>query len=304
MLDTYTLQMSKDGASTDLVCNGLGGPEERVVYLALRAHFSGHFCELRKKKTITRRIDNCKGSMWVESLLQKYGMVAVCKIAQRLLTRNVFDSKSRADTYFAAYSKRICTQDFETPTVAQAEFDTGNIVSEEAENAQWNIKSKSQPVMMGIKKCTAKTQQTIEGDYNAPHIKYISQAIQHETLRTTQAIAEAACFKYACIYMKDILSQKQWLCKEAVELNKWAGVFGEERNRFNQETLEKLPRKFDEILKSLADLRHTAVHRTHIPLAHILKFMMDAESISKLCEDDASFQQLSFLRRKLETSHM
>jgi hypothetical protein len=264
MLDTSTSQMSKNGGSTDLVRNELGASEERAVYLALRAQFSGQYCQLRQLQKVRAHIQSFKDVMWVKLLLQKYGIDAVSKTAKRLLTQNVFDSKSKADIYFATRGEKGCSEVSGDPTRAKVKLHAGN----------------------------------------APHVKYISQAKQHKILRKTQEIAEGACFNYALIYMRDILSQKRWLCKEAVELSKWTCVLRGKQYLFNPATVEQLPREFDKILDSLTDLRHTAVHRLHIPLVRVLSFIVDAESISKLCEDDASFQKLNLLRQELERSHM
>jgi hypothetical protein len=291
-----------------LVRNEPGDSQDKVVYMALRAHFSDRFSQLRKAKTIRARIQNCRDCMWVRLLLQKYDINTVCRIAARLLAQNVFDSKTKADAYFVARGKNIFLEGPEIPTRAQVEFHTDDTVNLEAKIAQENIEIKSQPVMLSsfsrVSERTTETLQATEERWSKPHIKYISQAEQHKTLRETQDIVEATFFKYASKYMREILSQKQWFCEEAVELHEWTRVLRERQDRFDPGILETLPRGFDEILDSLTQLRHAAVHRLHVPLVRVLGFIMDAESISKLCEDDASSGKLNLLRRKLETSRM
>jgi len=264
MPDMSTSQMTKTGGSTDLVRNELGHSEERAIYLALRAQFSGQYCQLRQLHKVRAHIQRCEDAMWVKLLLQKYGIDAVSKTAKRLLAQNVFDSKSKADMYFSARSDKSCSEGSRGPARAKVKLHTGN----------------------------------------APHVEFVSQAKQHQILQKTQEIAEEVCFNYALTYMRDILSQNGWHCKEAVELNKWTCVLRKKQHRFNPATVKQLPKDFDEILDSLTDLRHTAVHRLHEPLVHVLNFIMDAESLCKLCKDNASFEKLNSIRRELEKSHM
>lgn len=306
--DTSTSQMSRYRGSTDLVRNEPGESQEKIIYMALRTHFSDHFSRLRKAKKIRTRINDCRNFMWVKLLLQKYGIDAVCATAKRLLAHDVFDSKMKADGYFVARGQKISLKDPEISARAQVEVLNGEYLNAETKIVQGDVESKSQTVMLSslpkINGCTMETSQATEEKHGSPHIRYISQAEQHKALRKTQKIAEGVFFKYARIYMKEILSQKQWLCKEAVELHEWTRVLRGRQDRFDPGLLKTLPRDFEEILDSLTHLRHAAVHRHDIPLVRILSFIMDTESISKLCEDNVSFEKLTLLRRDLETSHM
>lgn len=306
--DTSTSQMSKYRGSTDLVRNEPGNSQDKIIYMALRTHFSESFSRLRKANKIRTRINDCRNFMWVKLLLQQYGIDVVCATAKRLLAHNVFDSTTKADDYFVARDKKISLEGPEVSTRAQVGVRDGESVHAETKIVREDVEDKNRTVMLSslpsIDGCTMGTSRAPGRKYSTPHIRYVSQAEQHKALRKTQEIAEGAFFKYACIYMKDILLQKQWLCKEAVELHVWTRVLRGRQDRFDPGLLKTLPRDFEEILDSLTHLRHAAVHRHDVPLVRILSFIMDAESISKLCEDNISFEKLTLLRRDLETSHM
>lgn len=293
--------MSENENSTSLVSSDSEHSVERLVYITLKSQFSGQFCRLRKAKKVRAHIHGCRDNVWVKLLLQKYGIENVCETAKRLLRQNVFESKSKAEMYFAANGKRIQWEGSETLARAQVQFP----VKSRTTNDGCHIKSKNEPLVLSsltrVEERTANTQQNTERERDLRHIEYISLAEQHRILRKTQKIVEGALFRYASIYMKDILSQNEWFCKEAVELNKWTRILRGQQNRFNQKSLETLPKTFNKILDSLNGLRHAAVHRLNKPLVLILSFTTDAESIIKLCEDNRRLKKLNLLLRKLKT---
>lgn len=112
-----------------------------------------------------------------------------------------------------------------------------------------------------------------------------------------QEILESCCYTFAQKSLHDIVEKKEWDCAESVELNVWSSVFLSNKKMFSAESLEKLGKPFAKILDSLAQLRHTAVHRIRVTVSRVEQFLLDAESFSRLLEDNNTTDDLVKLRR-------
>lgn len=121
---------------------------------------------------------------------------------------------------------------------------------------------------------------------------------QHQILSQIQSILELACFRYAQRRLPQILEQKKWSCPESVELNQWAGEFQKTSRRIPIKGIPEIP---PALLKSMATIRHTAVHRERCDVATVARFINDAEAIAGLLEESASEAQLRRIRQEIKT---
>jgi len=97
-----------------------------------------------------------------------------------------------------------------------------------------------------------------------------------------------------------MLAKERWDCPEDVELNNWARIFRENEDKFDAVKLAELGKPFSELLSSIAQIRHTAVHRLHSSANIILRFLRDAESLAYLLSDPFPAQRICSLRRETQ----
>jgi hypothetical protein len=115
-----------------------------------------------------------------------------------------------------------------------------------------------------------------------------------------QAILEEACYAFGDKMIGDILQKEGWDCPESVELNIWARVFRCNEDKFDADKLVELGKPFPELLNSIAQLRHTAVHRVRVSANKVQQFVTEAESLATVLRNDICAQILSRLRRAVQ----
>jgi hypothetical protein len=64
--------------------------------------------------------------------------------------------------------------------------------------------------------------------------------------------------------------------------------------------METLRKPFPDLLASICQLRHTAVHRNHLPASSTLDFIMDAELLAGLLQDVDCVGVLSTMRQRTQ----
>lgn len=129
---------------------------------------------------------------------------------------------------------------------------------------------------------------------------YLPLHTQHRLLVKVQAILEDACYAFGHKMMEDILQKEGWDCPESVELNIWARVFRCNEDKFDAEKLLELGKPFPELLDSIAQLRHTAVHRVRVSANKVQQFIMEAEFLTNILHNNTCARTLSRLRREAQ----
>lgn len=129
---------------------------------------------------------------------------------------------------------------------------------------------------------------------------YLPFVIQHRLLVRVQRILERACYAFGQKRLGGVLQGEEWDCAEAVELNRWPRIFLTYQDEFSADELKDLGRPFPELLDSITQLRHAAVHRIRLSANSAIQFIIDAESLAKLLQDDVSINTISRLRRETQ----
>lgn len=129
---------------------------------------------------------------------------------------------------------------------------------------------------------------------------YLPYNTQHQLLIKVQTLLEGACYNFADKALRDILAKEGWDCPESVELNRWPRVFLSNQDKFSADAMDELGEPLAQLLDSMTQLRHTAVHRLRVSVKRIDQFMVDAESLVRLLQDDACIRMLSRLRRETQ----
>lgn len=131
---------------------------------------------------------------------------------------------------------------------------------------------------------------------------YLPFPSQHKLLVKVQTLLEAACYRFASIRLRNLLEAERWGCAESIELNIWSKSFRSTRDEFTADKLKEIGKPLPDLLDAIAHLRHTAVHRIPISANRVIQFMVDAESLAKLLEDDACAKLLFHLRMATEVT--
>ena len=131
---------------------------------------------------------------------------------------------------------------------------------------------------------------------------YLPYQTQHQLLIKVQAILESACYNFGLRKLKDVIEREGWDCPERVELNIWARTLLSNQSRFQETDLKRSGKPFSELSDSISHLRHTAVHRLRISANALEQFLVDAESLSQLFQDDNCTRRLTRLRRETQVT--
>lgn len=115
-----------------------------------------------------------------------------------------------------------------------------------------------------------------------------------------QKILELACYDFGTRALPDVMRKRGWECPESVELSKWAELLGREgsmRRKINGD-----PPK--ELLRSIASIRHTAVHRLRTNSTGLEQFLADAEELVGVLGDTVYAKAISHLRSDAQSTLM
>ncbi|KAF1912678.1 hypothetical protein BDU57DRAFT_598109 [Ampelomyces quisqualis] len=124
--------------------------------------------------------------------------------------------------------------------------------------------------------------------------------VQHRLLTKIQYILERSCYALAQVYLPDVLKERDWTCAEAVELNIWAKVFVQHQEKLDPASNSKLGKPLADLCNSIAEIRHTAVHRLRRPAKDTLQFIVDAESLANLFHDKATLDIIFKIRQHVQ----
>lgn len=97
--------------------------------------------------------------------------------------------------------------------------------------------------------------------------------------------------------MPEVLKHYSWDCPEAAELHIWAKEFLARRGKFGGAE-NNLGKPVEDVLRSTADIRHAAVHRLRLSARGLEQFIVDAECLATLIQDEDCLSSLSILRRE------
>jgi hypothetical protein len=304
----------------------LNKPDERLVYLALGGVFLGPDAHLRNQKKIRDRVQKYKDNVEIKALLQQHSEDSICIIAKLLLERQVFESSLKAKLCFPEVFDVSPAQsaEREASIVEAAKFEADAIRNVAEGRPVLDIapiksstdeeKGKGRRDDVGFLSFCIRTvddrltdrwgdivhgeQETVPSLYPA----YLAFPSQHRIMTEVQALLERSCFAYGQTTFWEELKRRGWGCPESAELNAWTPVLLEQQAKVKPELVAQRGRPLSEILNSLSQLRHTAVHRIRVTANRVYQFICDAENLSIILGDCESFEHLANLRRGLEST--
>jgi hypothetical protein len=130
---------------------------------------------------------------------------------------------------------------------------------------------------------------------------YLPFRTQHRLLVKLQTILEQACFEFGQRNLPDVLKRHRWDCPESCELNLWAAEFLGHQSAFSEKG-PSIGKPFADLFRSVAAIRHTAVHRIRLRARGIEQFLLDSERLVMLLKSEESLKAVTKLRRDTQTA--
>lgn len=128
---------------------------------------------------------------------------------------------------------------------------------------------------------------------------YLPYEIQHLILNTAQRVLEECCFEFAMASLPSVLQQKKWDCPAAVELTQWVKVFRAEKGLLCQGS-DLSTQKASQLLTTISNLRHTAVHRVRTTAKGVSMLLGSAIKLAQILQDSLRSSQLEELRTDVD----
>lgn len=119
---------------------------------------------------------------------------------------------------------------------------------------------------------------------------------QHLVLAYLQTLLEAACYAYGKREMPSLLQSRGWDCAAAVELNRWMEELKRKSARFADNESHEVPP--DSLFRSVANIRHAAVHRQHVSPDILERFLIDAETLTTILDAPTHLNKVRSLRQR------
>ena len=119
---------------------------------------------------------------------------------------------------------------------------------------------------------------------------------QHHILVCLQTLLEEACYTFGKRNMPDSLHLRGWDCAAAVELNRWMEELKKKPAKLACDKTHALP--LDDLFRSIANIRHAAVHRQHVGSDVLERFLTNAESLTILLGVSTSLEKVRNLRQR------
>ncbi|KAI0857958.1 hypothetical protein F4860DRAFT_487720 [Xylaria cubensis] len=290
-------------------------PDERVVYLALKNVFKGKNAEVRRLTAVRKLITQNQKDSDVSNLINGHNIDIVCQMARSLLTEEIFESTLKAKIRFPEVFDVSPAQSADrAASEAEAAINEANaikgVVHAYSEDVQYDIPPPPSPLPPEAIPETESVETfrdpklpTVKSGRVVPSLfpVYLPLRTQHRILTNVQSILEEVCFDYAERFMPEILKKNRWDCSEAAELNLWSAEFLQRQNEFSDRA-EDVRKPLTSLLRSVADIRHTAVHRICISAKGLEQFLLNAESFAMLLGDEMRLKSLTELRRNIQQS--
>ncbi len=296
-------------------------PDERVVYLALRKVFKGPNAGARKKSVIRKLIVGNQNHEDIAALIHAHNIDIVCNTTRKLLIEQVFESTLKAKIRFpevfdvspaqsadreaseaeAARNEAKAIQDAVqghqgvASNFTQLEVNTGE---QDSLPTFRHRLTAADTLLCQVTDWEIHQPTTSEQQHGIPSLfpVYLPFRTQHRLLVKVQAILEQACFEFGQRTMPDVLRKHRWDCPESCELNLWAAEFLARQSAFSEKG-PSIGKPFADLFHSVADIRHTAVHRIRLRARGIEQFLVDAESLVTLLKNEEGLKVLAKLRR-------
>ncbi|RAH64235.1 uncharacterized protein BO66DRAFT_396367 [Aspergillus aculeatinus CBS 121060] len=298
--------------------------EQRQIFLACRAIFSGTNANIRKTKTIRAHLENHHDSL--QALIPSYNVWRALPVVKYFLEKGLFQSNSKAQVEFPGLLEPCSVRQTQHAALEQeasrsAEQALQEVTEtyeaqqrqEEEENEKRNGGPVPEPAMVSIPiainsdevgqhVCANASDQTLSSERPPTPLfpLYLPYHAQHHILTTVQKVLEECIFAFCHKWLPDELARRGWDCAAAVELSKWTRLLGPWASQLPDGTLRPSDLALETMLARVVKIRHTAVHRLPTTAQGVCDLVAVAVKLAAALGDALRTAQLDDLHRDLQ----
>ncbi|RSL67271.1 hypothetical protein CEP53_003060 [Fusarium sp. AF-6] len=285
---------------------------EEEVYLAFKPILKGPKAEIRKSKVVLPIIDEHSNHTHIKALLHTHSKTVVCQSLCRLLNEQIFESEAKASRRFANNHRTVVVP----PAPLVPESPASELTFLRAPNSESGTGAGM------IHQVVPESDSDFVEDYggngdtleeNEPELdmtalyesKYPTETsklqvllplrIQNLILSRVQAILELTCFEFAKEKMPKILENRKWRCPTAGELNLWVAEFNKRIVSFKNNVNKPEGYEISKCFQAATHIRHFAVHRRHLSMAHLQSLVNNAEGLCKILGNSTALTQIELI---------
>ncbi|PYI25775.1 hypothetical protein BP00DRAFT_490648 [Aspergillus indologenus CBS 114.80] len=257
--------------------------EQRAIFLACRAIFSGTNANIRKTKTIRAHLESHHSAL--QALIPNYDIWRALPLVKYFLEKGLFQSSSKPQLQFPSLLEPCPAR--QTQHAA---------LEEEASH------SNEQALQELAETYEAEQYQTLSSERPpAPLFPlYLPYHAQHHILTTVQQVLEECIFDFCQRCLPDEPTIRGWDCAAAVELSKWTRLLGRWASRLPDGTLRPTDLTLETMLATVVKIRHTAVHRLPTTAQGVCDLVAVAGNLAATLGDALRSAQLDDLHRDLQ----
>ncbi|OJI90167.1 hypothetical protein ASPTUDRAFT_36811 [Aspergillus tubingensis CBS 134.48] len=298
--------------------------EQRQVFLACSAIFSGANASIRKTKAIRTRLEMHESSL--RRLIPGYNLTRVVSIAKILLEKGLFGSKAKAEAYFpglfdpcpvrqtlnAVLEQEASRSNEEVlEVVSQSYVEHGSEGEDERVDAVAVPTTAPADVNFTQEVKVEQDMKAEQGDDSDETLiperppaslfpLYLPYHAQHRILTNVQQVLEECIFDFMKKWLPDYLERNGWDCAAAVELTKWTRPPFRWTTQIPEDALQPTDLKIESILSKVVKVRHTAVHRLPTTARGVCDLVGIAKQLTETLGDTPRTSQLENLHHDLQ----
>ncbi|OJJ95951.1 hypothetical protein ASPACDRAFT_47308 [Aspergillus aculeatus ATCC 16872] len=292
--------------------------EQRKIFLACKAIFSGSNANLRKKKLVQAQLQSHKSSL--QKLIPNYTLERTLPVVRSFLENGLFQSESKAQRQFPGLLEPCVVQKTQHAALEQqasrsnerALQEVAKTYEAEQKHAEEEVVAPEPPLAPTamVTEKAAVAQQTLgrDSDHTPSSDQpptslfplYLPYHAQHQVLTTVQQVLEDGIFEFCQQWLPDELISRGWDCAAAVELSKWTRLLGRWSSQLPEGTLRPTDLPLETILAAVVKIRHTAVHRLPTTAQGVCDLVAVAGKLAATLGDTLRGAQLDDLHRDLQ----
>ncbi|KAH7233902.1 uncharacterized protein BKA55DRAFT_523373 [Fusarium redolens] len=275
---------------------------DQDVYQATKDIFVGQKAKFRKVGPVRKSIESySRRDDTARQFVALYGAEAICQIVLRLLSGGVYESPLTASRRFPDLFNPSVVQSaardiLEAEAIRSEQTALEGIVQSQLTDSQETFNWTEIMVTLRDSGNNVPNGQTSNSSSLFP--VYLPFPTEHLLMERLQKTLELACYEFGARAMPDTLRNRGWDCPESVELSKWTEVLKREGVLKRENTRKTL----QELLYSIANIRHTAVHRLRTSSVGLEMFIADAEDLVEVLGDTAYSKSISQLRTNMNSA--
>ncbi|QGI62732.1 uncharacterized protein FFB20_09951 [Fusarium fujikuroi] len=275
--------------------------DERLIYQATKHVFVGKYAKIRKRTVVETSINNnLLAGNPVQQVVNDHGYNAVAEIVLKLLSEKVYESAAIASQRFPDLSQPSSVQTAVNTHVEAEATGTGQVALEAVELTNSDNSKETGHTKEDTKPLQDARDSTACDIAGIPlsFPVYLPFPTEHLLMEKLQKTLEAACYEYGIRELSSIMQERHWDCPEAAELSQWAELLGNKGNLKRQDS----DRSLKELLHSIAQIRHTAVHRLRTSSSGLQRFLDDAEDLTRALGDNLYIQTIAKLNLETQST--